>query len=71
MDMRDHSTLSDSHFPPGDALQDGHALLQKFIAFDVNKIGARQAMLGNKDWLLVPLEIREEFASLPLQDRDE
>ena len=65
--MGEHPSLGHRHLTPGDTFKHGHTLLQKLIAFHINEIGAGQAMLGNKDRLLIPLQIRQEFSGLALE----
>ena len=47
--------------------QNAHALQQAFIALDIHKIGAGQAVLGDE----VPLNVREELGGLAFKDGDE
>ncbi len=65
--MSHYTPLSDCVLSPGNALQERHTLLHEFIALNVHKVSARQTMLGNEDWLLVPLDVREELGGLTLQ----
>jgi len=69
--MGKHPALGDGHFAPGDPLKNGHSLLKKLEAFYINEIGAGQAMLGDKDRLLVPFQIGQEFRGIALEGRDE
>ncbi len=64
--MSRYTPLSDCLLSAGNAFKDGHALLHELIGLNVQQISARQAMLGDKDWLLVPLNVREELCGLTL-----
>ena len=50
----------------GDALKDSHALLHELKGLNIQQVGAREAVLCDKDRLLVPLDVREEFSGLAL-----
>ena len=69
--MGSYTTLRHGLLATGDAFKDGHALLHELIGLNVQEVGAWEAMLGNKNWLLVPLNVREEFSGLTLEGSDE
>ena len=68
--MGSNATLSNSLFPTGDAFEDRHALLHELKSLDIQQISARKAMLGDKNWLLVALDVRQEFGGLTLESGD-
>ena len=63
--------LSHGLLTAGDPLENGHALLHELVGLDVQEVGARETVLGNEDWLFVPLNVREEFSCLTLEGSDE
>ena len=69
--MGRRATLSDRLFSAGNAFKDSHALLHKLLGLNVEQIGAWQAMLGDENWLLIPLDIGEEFSGLAFESCDE
>ena len=71
LSMGRYAALSDCLLPTSNALKDGYALLHELIGLNVQEIGAREAVLGNEDWLFVPLDVREELSCLALEGRDE
>lgn len=52
-----HPALSQRLLPTGNTFKDGHALLHELISLNIQEIGAWQAMLGNENWLFIPLNI--------------
>jgi hypothetical protein len=69
--MGSYTTLSHGLLTASDAFKDGHALLHELIGLDVQEVGAWEAMLSNKNWLFVPLNVREELSGLTLKGSDE
>ena len=69
--MGRRAALGNCLLSAGNAFKDGHALLHELIGLNVQQIGARQAMLSNENWLLVPLDVGEEFCRLALEGGDE
>ena len=59
--MAQGPALGDRHFTARDALEDSHPCLLQLVGFHVHQVGTGQAMLGDQDWLLVPLDIREQY----------
>ena len=68
--MGGHTTLSNGLLSAGDALKDSHALLHELKGLNIQQVGAREAVLCDKDRLLVPLDVREEFGGLALKGGD-
>jgi hypothetical protein len=69
--MGSYTTLSHGLLATGDTFKDGHALLHELIGLNVKEVCTWEAMLGNKNWLFVPLNVREEFSGLTLEGGDE
>ena len=69
--MGSNATLSNSLFPTGDSFEDRHAPLHELKSLDIQQVSARKAMLGDKNWLLVALDVRQEFGGLTLESGDE
>ncbi len=65
--MSGHTTFCDRALTTSNAFKHSHALQHEFIALNVNQVGAGQTMLGDENWFLVPLDIREKFGCLTLE----
>ncbi len=57
LSVSDYTPLSYCLLSPGNTFQECHALLHELIALNVHKVCAWQTMLGNEDWLLIPLDV--------------
>ncbi len=64
--MRDRTAFLDSPLSTGNAFEQAHPLLQALKCFNINKIGARQAMLSYKNRLLLLLKLAENLSGLTL-----
>ena len=68
--MGSNATLGNSLFPTGNAFKDCHALLHELESLNIQQVSAGKAMLGDKNWLLVALDVRQEFGGLTLERGD-
>ena len=69
--MGRHATLGNRLFPSGNALKYGHTLLHELVGLDVHQVCTGQAVLGDEDGLLVPIDVREELSRLAFEGSDE
>lgn len=69
--MRDDTTVGHGLLASSKPLEQRDTGLHSFVDGDIDQHGARQAVLGDQDWLAVTPGLRDEIGRLALQGGDE
>ena len=57
--MRNSASFFERTLTTGNTLEQPHAPLQRLVGFNIDKVGARHAMLRNQDRLAIALNLRQ------------
>jgi hypothetical protein len=63
----DNPSLPRRYFPSGNTFQYHQTGVLKFVGLNINQIGARQSVLSDENWLLISLDISDNFGSFSFE----
>jgi hypothetical protein len=65
--VADNTAFFNRTFSTRDAFKNGQSPLRIFVGADVNEIGSRVAVLGNKHWIARRFQVGDDFSSPTFQ----